>query len=322
MSETEFIRSLYRLAETCPQEEFQHQAFESMQQLVQFDGAGWGESAKTSVSLIILRAYMYKISPEFPVELNKVQHLNPLSNLALENPSVTIFGHIDDEVLNVDGETLKIDERLTKIVYKYDVPQALQTIAIHDNELFIYSTGIFRNKKNKLYTEDERQIVERVTPHLFESFRLCRRFDMQKRLIKQWEMNRGVATCDQKGMLHDADDLFVELVKVDWPDWKGAQLPGELTTGLNRNLPYKSKHAFYRWTLLGNLYLLVATVLDKLKELSEREFQIAYNFSNGQTYKEIATQLSIAPATVRNHLASIYTKLDLNSKDKLVKLFE
>ena len=315
MSETEFIRSLYRLAETCPQEEFQHQAFESMQQLVQFDSAGWGESAITTETLIILRGYLYKLPPEFIDDVNKVQHLNPVAKLAIESPSVTIHGQVDDEVLN-------FDKQLKSFIYKYDVPQVLQTTAVHDSELFIYSTGVFRNKNNKLYTEDERQIVERVTPHLFESFRLCRRFDMQKRLIKQWEMNRGVATCDQKGMLHDADDLFVELVKVDWPDWKGAQLPGELTTGLNRNLPYKSKHAFYRWTLLGNLYLLVATVLDKLKELSEREFQIAYNFSNGQTYKEIATQLSIAPATVRNHLASIYTKLDLNSKDKLVKLFE
>ena len=315
MSETEFIRSLYRLAETCPQEGFQHKALHKLKQLVQFDAAGWGESANITETLIILRACVYDLPFEFLEDLNKVQHLNPIVPQALEYPSVTVNAYIDDKKLNAD-------KRFKRVIYKYDVPHNLFTTIKHDKELFVYSTGIMRNSSNKKFSEIERQTNERVTPHLIESYRLCRRFSMQKRLIKQWEMNHGVATCDQQGMLHDADDLFVELVNIDWPNWKGAQLPEELRKALSANFVYKSRYAFYRSTLLGNLYMLVATVLDKLQALSDREFQIAYNFSNGKTYKEIATQLSIAPATVRNHLASIYSKLDLNSKDMLTKLFE
>lgn len=314
MSETEFIRSLYRLAETCPQEDFQHKTLHKLKQLIQFDSAGWGESANVTDTLIILRACVYELPFEFLEDINKVQHLNPIVPQALEYPSVTINAYIEDEKLNVD-------KRFKKVIYKYDVPYNLFTTVNHDKDLFVYSTGIMRNANNQKFTETERQLNEKMTPHLIESYRLCRRFTMQKKLIKQWQMNRGVATCDINGVLHDADDLFVKLVKFDWPHWQGAQLPEGLIKTLDTNLPYKSHHAFYRTTVLSDLYILVATALDKLQVLSEREFQIAYSFSNGKTYKEIATHLSIAPATVRNHLASIYTKLELNSKDMLTKLF-
>jgi adenylate cyclase len=45
---------------------------------------------------------------------------------------------------------------------------------------------------------------------------------------------------------------------------------------------------------------------------------IAERYAKGETYKEIATALYIAPATVRNHLAAIYRKLSVTSKPELI----
>jgi len=45
---------------------------------------------------------------------------------------------------------------------------------------------------------------------------------------------------------------------------------------------------------------------EKLTKLSERERTIAGRYAGGETYKDIAEALFIAPATVRNHLAAIY----------------
>ena len=55
--------------------------------------------------------------------------------------------------------------------------------------------------------------------------------------------------------------------------------------------------------------------------LSRREFTIAEHYSQGQTYKEIARNLGVSPATVRNHIASIYRKLGINNKAQLVHRF-
>ncbi len=54
------------------------------------------------------------------------------------------------------------------------------------------------------------------------------------------------------------------------------------------------------------------------ESLSSREQAVANHFAEGDTYKEVARKLNIAPSTVRNHLASVYRKLDVRNKPELV----
>ena len=45
-------------------------------------------------------------------------------------------------------------------------------------------------------------------------------------------------------------------------------------------------------------------------------------FAQGSTYREIATELGIAPSTARSHIQAIYNKLHINNKAELIKLME
>lgn len=53
--------------------------------------------------------------------------------------------------------------------------------------------------------------------------------------------------------------------------------------------------------------------------LSEREMTIAQRYAAGETHKEIAAKLHIAPPTVRNHVAAIYRKLEVHNKPELIR---
>ncbi len=53
-------------------------------------------------------------------------------------------------------------------------------------------------------------------------------------------------------------------------------------------------------------------------ELTSREQTVADCFAAGQTYKQVAEKLHLSPATVRNHLASIYRKLGVSNKAALI----
>ena len=53
--------------------------------------------------------------------------------------------------------------------------------------------------------------------------------------------------------------------------------------------------------------------------LSDREFMIAERYAEGETHKEIAANLHIAPSTVRNHLSAVYGKLDVRNKPELIR---
>lgn len=54
-----------------------------------------------------------------------------------------------------------------------------------------------------------------------------------------------------------------------------------------------------------------------VSDLSKRERQIAEAYAGGASYKEIASQLGIAPTTVRTHLGTIYRKLGVSTKIEL-----
>lgn len=60
------------------------------------------------------------------------------------------------------------------------------------------------------------------------------------------------------------------------------------------------------------------TTTGLLNKLSSRETEIAKLYAQGQTSKEIAEVLCISQATVRNHVAAIYRKLEISNKTELV----
>ncbi len=55
------------------------------------------------------------------------------------------------------------------------------------------------------------------------------------------------------------------------------------------------------------------------EHLSLRETEIAEAFASGASYREIASRLGIAPATVRTHLGTVYRKLGVSSKIALLR---
>ena len=55
------------------------------------------------------------------------------------------------------------------------------------------------------------------------------------------------------------------------------------------------------------------------ESLSIREKQILDEISNGVTAKSVAQKLAVSESTIRTHIRSIYEKLQVNSRAKMVK---
>jgi len=58
----------------------------------------------------------------------------------------------------------------------------------------------------------------------------------------------------------------------------------------------------------------------QLAGLSSREREIAMLYAEGKTSKQIADELCISPTTVRNHVATVYRKLQVSNKAELANL--
>lgn len=66
--------------------------------------------------------------------------------------------------------------------------------------------------------------------------------------------------------------------------------------------------------LVNNRLVSYNTDKDKLNSLSKRELEILRCLSKGFSNKDISTSLDIREQTVKNHIASIFKKIDVNDR--------
>ena len=67
-----------------------------------------------------------------------------------------------------------------------------------------------------------------------------------------------------------------------------------------------------RWD--GDHVFLALRAREQRDLLTRREREVASAFAAGSSYREVADQLGIAPATVRHHLRASYVKLGVSDK--------
>jgi DNA-binding CsgD family transcriptional regulator len=161
-------------------------------------------------------------------------------------------------------------------------------------------------------------LVEAVLPHLISALDDDRRHRLM-RLAGFPGRSGGAALVDGFGLIHLADESFLELVKTQWPEWFGPKLPDALIA--MSSSPLKFLHVKCAWhSLPGDpLRLLSAQPLAAVDVLTSRQMEIALAYADGKQHKVIAQELGLSPATVRNHLRTVYTTLHVRTKQELAK---
>lgn len=181
--------------------------------------------------------------------------------------------------------------------------------------------SLWRDTENQ-FVEREGRLLELLMPHLNEALIQNRWHGLQHTAISSAGMADGGATaivrCD--GSLLYVSDACLHLLRQEWPDWSGHKLPVSLLDALGRGNGFAGTAISVSVTHAGEVVFLRASRVDPLRCLSKREYAVAQLFGQGLSYKEIAQQLNIAPATVRVFLQRIYDKLGIGDKAELAQL--
>ena len=85
---------------------------------------------------------------------------------------------------------------------------------------------------------------------------------------------------------------------------------------------YDGDNLRIRVSAVKDLVLLDVRSRSTLDQLTQRKYEVAEHFGRRLSYKEIAKALGVSPATIRNHLQSIYKKLEISNKAKLIALLQ
>lgn len=311
----QLLFELHRLARESSPAGFQAEALALLARLIPFDAVAWPTGILINGDVIPHTLHISGFLETFLETWTRYKHEDHLIRRVMCQPGTTFNVCVREEFAN------------TAILEMHCKPNRMEQI-LCTSELApitgLYNVlAIYRRNPEARFSEQERQVMEVVVPHLFEAWKLVRIDSLQKSLTQETSMPWSAAIADHKGVLHVADHRFVEALRGEWPDWNGAHLPEPIVAldGTTHDL-FRGNRITIR-TRRTDEYTFVNVRPKSIADaLSKRELEVAQFFALGESYKEIARKLDISPTTVRTHIATIYHKTRINNKVELAGLLK
>jgi len=198
---------------------------------------------------------------------------------------------------------------------RYEVAHTVVHISEHATTDNADVIALWRARSKDKYSNDDLAIGNLLLPHLLQARSINMRLQAGRTMANGW----ATVLADLNGWIQFIDDQAVGLIGEEWFGWTPPVLPIELLENFKRNLNtrFVGRSLVAEAEVQGNLLNIKISRQTEFVTLTSAETNIANLAASGSTYKEIARQLSISPATVRNHLHSIYTKLGIRNKASL-----
>jgi len=293
------LRELHRLGREAPAAGFQDAAFEAMKDLVRFDAGYWGGGREPVEAVVMHYQHLYRLPEEMNAAFEKVKSRPKYIEVMSRN------------IINA-GQAQAYDVRETGIgdfFGPYGIDQCV-TLYQRDDDLGLYhALSLYRSGEER-FTEPERLLFENAVPHLLDAWRESKLLHISGVNLDACPLTPAAALLDREGAVHFARPAFVELMRREWPDWRGPFVPEAMRR--MQDGAFTGEEVAVRFTLQNDLYLAVMRKKGPLDQLTARELEVAKQLAKGSSHKEIARNLSIAPTTARNYIASIHAKLGSN----------
>lgn len=306
-----FLLDLYAMARTLPIDRFQQATLSRLRDQLPFRSAYWGMLRAQPRGALTLHCSFVDVLPrDFVRDWETVKHKDTLAARVVSTPgiaasmSATGMGH---------AEFVAMGER-------FDIASAISiAVATPVPSLFAF-LSLYRPAGAPGFSRADRCFQEIIMPHVAAAWHANRLHHVEGLRTGADGLREGFAVADRRGLLHASDATFVALMSLEWPRWRGSELPPLLHRATNAGHGYHGRTLSVDVARHHDLAVLRIRPRNATDRLSPRETEIAALYREGRSYKEIAAHLGCSPYTVRHHLRAIYDKLGVSNKIALMHL--
>jgi DNA-binding CsgD family transcriptional regulator len=200
---------------------------------------------------------------------------------------------------------------------KYETAHSLSFVSSQAMNGLIPVISLWRAARKNAYLESQAHAATLVIPHIFQAMAINRRLATAP-VAGPPGSTTAFASLD--GHLFFVEPEATRLLQLEWKQWSPPLLPRSLIDSLKQDKErvFVGVSICMRASVQGKMICLrIAAKENKTMDLTTAEYRVARLAAGGLPYKEIAKQLEVSPATVRNQLHSVYKKLGISSKTAL-----
>ena len=311
-----FLLDLHVRSHDLGYREMQRSALEGFAKLVPFDSGVLAMGSLQGSVPLPHDVLLDRLDPSFMESWERIKHEDRIVIEAMRCASTTISCDVERGPLYDGLEAVKEHQRRMRIRH------VLCTTQVDPGSNLYWVMVISRADEGRPFTEAERTTKEIVAPHIVTASRRARLG--QLRAASRLVDGHGQATAllNRSALILEAEPGLSELLSRAWPSWSGPWMPRDLWDAIAR----ESSLRLVRGPLVLRFNAVEEGLLLHVREsvpadaLTSREREIAKAFSLGDTFRQIAEKLDIAPNTVRRHLTNVYEKLGISSKVELDRM--
>jgi DNA-binding CsgD family transcriptional regulator len=313
----ELLIEMYRSARELPIPEFRDAAIGRIKTTLKFDSAMWGAGQiQPSTGLGIQCIHLHNQTTEMLLSYEQIKGRDHAALEAVLRPGEACNFNLQDMFAGpvhakVRAHHLKFNMQHLLVGMAPDKPSASM------NFLFLW-----REEEQNHYTEQEQRLGNFVLPHLLEAGAINASLWQSQATATLLGKQSAQAISDEHGKICALDGEFLAVLRREWPDWQPPTLPPQLMGSMGRLsaltfFKFFGAHIAVMINIVRGMLFLLAREKLAVDNLTAAERSVAVLIASGISYKEVAKQLKLSPATVRNELHHAYVKLGISDKAAL-----
>lgn len=309
---SELLLLLYRRSIECELDEFQDEALRLIKRHLSFDSCMWGTATYRDSGIDIHSIHLHNQPPEMIEAYEAIKHLDKAAAAVARTSRATLS--FNSASCFTEGD----ERQFADFNRRFEQRNYFITSAMDPDTRFTHWVSLFRAESDAYGTENECRLLDALAPHLQQALG-HNRIAHLARLKSVASAVNGSAIADARGIVYHIERSFADAVRSEWNAWRPGRLPQALTEHFSSGQrKYVGRTSVVTCHVDQELLFLHSRPRQLGDDLSPKELQVARLMMKGHTHKEVAAELGRAPATVRNHMQSIYGKLRVNSIGALV----
>jgi len=281
-----------------------HESLLALRSLVPFRSAWWGQCSHGQGDSEP-RNWLHgriNLSDSFAQEWNQLAANDAFAARSMHNCGTVVrFSRYEDPV----PEVMAFSQR-------HDLFHIMALTMELPGSGMMFFVALYRSQDSRAFDDNEGALFSEFNKHLLHHWLACVQETLGNTSTNSFE---AFALTDAVGELLYLGKRLGAVIHRAYPGWSGSKLPVGIVAAL-RQVPRAISVGGCGLTM-QSCGALVALALDhgaKQAVLPPRERTVAILYSQGQSYKVIAKQLNLTPATVRTYLRNAYLQLGVNNK--------
>ena len=239
---------------------------------------------------------------------------DPLIKALVSKPS-TSFNMLD----TINYEDWRKTDNYIEHCSKFDIEGILSTLQMESHTSLYHVVSFYRNKFSPPFNNQDKILKQHLMPHIIEAMKANLFIHISQHTDNKNNKQAWVnAVYDHLGGVIQADKHFSVLLSQAFPEWQGPTLPFELEEQ-NMGKTITKKGLLINAKRQGDIIYIRLQVANEspLNKLTPQEINIARLLQKGLTNKDIAKNLELSPATIKNHLSNITKKLNVSRRSQV-----